>query len=115
MRVFLCCITYDDIQPKTSITTGITSSANLKEEGLAREFVNRIQGLRKDAGFTVTDKITIWIEKNDLITAAIKNNFSYICKETLAKQLNYEEPVVSNSKKINLIDGISINVSIVKN
>ena len=98
-----------------TVALDVKISEKLKEEGLAREFVNRIQGLRKDAGFTVTDKITIWIEKNDLISAAIKNNFSYICKETLTKQLNYEEPVVSNSKKINLIDGISINVSIVKN
>ena len=90
-------------------------SEGLKEEGLAREFVNRIQKLRKDGGFSVTDKLDICVEKNDLITAAIKNNFTYICEETLAKQLNYEENTISNPKKVELTNGISINVSLVKN
>jgi isoleucyl-tRNA synthetase len=98
-----------------TVALDITLSKELKEEGLAREFVNRIQGLRKDNGFAVTDKIEIWVEKNDLITTAIKNNFTYICEETLANQLNYEETVISNAKNVELIDGVSINISLVKN
>ena len=90
-------------------------SKELKEEGLAREFVNRIQRLRKDNGFEVTDRVKIWVEKNDLITTAIKNNFIYICEETLAEQLNYEKAIVSNATAVELIDGILINVSLVKN
>ena len=54
------------------------------------------------------------VEKNDLIISAIKNNLSYICEETLAEQLNYNEKKVSKAKKITLIDGILINVAIEK-
>jgi isoleucyl-tRNA synthetase len=97
-----------------TVALDITISKELKEEGFAREFVNRIQNLRKDNGFAVTDRIKIWVEKNDLITTAIKNNFSYICEETLADQLNYQETVINNAKKVELVDGISINISLVK-
>ncbi len=98
-----------------TVALDVVLSKELKDEGIAREFVNRIQGLRKDNGFSVTDKIDIWIKKNDLITPAIQNNFTYICEETLAKRLNYEETIVSNSTEIKLIDNIVINVSLVKN
>jgi isoleucyl-tRNA synthetase len=99
---------------RLTVALDITITEKLREEGLAREFVNRIQKLRKDSGFEVTDKITIWIEKNPLITAAIKNNFIYICEETLAEQLNYKESVVKNPIEIELVNGLSINVSLVK-
>ena len=99
----------------TTVALDITLSEELEEEGLAREFVNRIQNLRKDNGFEVTDKITICVEKNDLITTAIKNNFIYICEETLAEQLNYQETVIVNGIEVELINGLSINISLVKN
>ena len=97
-----------------TVALDVVISKELEDEGIAREFVNRIQGLRKDNGFSVTDKIDIWIKKNDLITTAIQNNFTYICEETLAGKLNYEENIVSNSTEIKLIDNITINVSLVK-
>lgn len=97
-----------------TVALDITISEKLKEEGLAREFVNRVQGLRKDNGFTVTDKINIWVEKNELLTRVFKNNFSYICEETLAEKLNYRDPVISNATKVELIDGILINISLEK-
>ena len=97
-----------------TVALDIVLSKELKQEGLARELVNRIQGLRKDAGLSVTDKVEIFIKKNDLISSAIKNNFTYICEETLAGKLNYEENIVSNSTEIKLIDNITINVSLVK-
>ena len=98
-----------------TVALDITLSEELKEEGLAREFINRVQSLRKDKGFEVTDKVAIWVEKNDLITSSIKNNFTYICEETLAEQLNYEETIISNAVRVELIDGISITISLEKN
>ncbi len=98
-----------------TVALDITLSEELKEEGLAREFINRIQTLRKDKGFEVTDKVAIWVEKNDLITSSIKNNFTYICEETLAEKLNYEETIISNAVRVELIDGISITISLEKN
>ena len=98
-----------------TVALDITLSEELKEEGLAREFINRVQALRKDKGFEVTDKVAIWVEKNDLITSSIKNNFTYICEETLAEKLNYEETIISNAVRVELIDGISITISLEKN
>ena len=98
-----------------TVALDINISNELKEEGIAREFINRIQKLRKDNGYAVTDKLTIWIEKNEFVTTAIKNNFSYICKETLAEQLHYQETIISKPKKIELTKDISINVALAKN
>ena len=97
-----------------TVALDITLSDELKEEGLAREFINRIQNLRKDSGLEVTDKVIIQVEKNDSLTSAIKNNFTYICDETLAVQLDFEAHTVLNGYEIELIDNISTKVLIIK-
>ncbi len=76
-----------------TVALDITITEELRDEGIARELVNRIQNLRKDSGFEVTDKIEIIIENNDLIGNAIKNNATYIKTETLATTLEVEEKV----------------------
>ena len=98
-----------------TVALDITLSDELREEGLAREFINRIQNLRKDSGLEVTDKVKIQVVKNDSLTAAIKNNFAYICDETLAVQLDFEEHSIMNGSEIELIDNISTKVLIIKN
>jgi isoleucyl-tRNA synthetase len=60
---------------------------DLIAEGLAREFVNRVQNMRKEAGFEVTDKIKIIFNGTDKLTKAIKIFTNYISAETLADQL----------------------------
>jgi isoleucyl-tRNA synthetase len=65
----------------------INLSEDLKNEGLARELVNRIQNIRKESGFEVTDKILVKIQQNSSLDNAIKNNLSYICSETLTNNL----------------------------
>jgi isoleucyl-tRNA synthetase len=59
----------------------------LKNEGIARELVNRIQNIRKDSGFEVTDTIQIVIETSAALEQAIKENEAYIKSETLAHSL----------------------------
>jgi len=81
---------------------------------LAREFINRIQNLRKDKGFEVTDKINILVEKNEALSSAIQNNFIYICDETLADQLKFINELNNPEDKIELVDGISAKVSVKK-
>ena len=66
-----------------TVALDVTVSPELREEGLAREFVNPIQNLRKDKGFEVTDKILVKIKENANLDTAIKNNMGYICSETL--------------------------------
>ena len=60
---------------------------NLIAEGLAREFVNRVQNMRKDAGFDVTDKINIDYNGNEILVNAIKIFTHYIASETLANKV----------------------------
>ena len=74
---------------KYTVALDVTMSAELKEEGIAREVVNRIQNFRKEAGFDVTDKINISLETSPLLNDAIQNNKNYICSETLANDLSF--------------------------
>jgi isoleucyl-tRNA synthetase len=74
-----------------TVALDITIDEELKQEGIARELVNRIQNLRKDSGFEVTDKIDIRILKDGLVERAVKSNISYIKNETLTSELNFEE------------------------
>ena len=70
-----------------TVALDITISPELKQEGIARELVNRIQNIRKDSGFEVTDKIKVELQRSGELESAIKNNESYIKDETLTEQL----------------------------
>ncbi|MGB5356182.1 MAG: isoleucine--tRNA ligase, partial [Eudoraea sp.] len=74
-----------------TVALDITIDENLKEEGIARELVNRIQNIRKESGFDVTDKIDIRILKDGLVEKAVRNNLKYIKNETLTSELDFEE------------------------
>ena len=97
-----------------TVALDITISQNLKDEGLAREFVNRLQNLRKEKNFEVTDMIHIEVEKNQAITNAINNNLEYICSETLAKALSFTEGGSFEGETIDLIDTLTASVKIIK-
>jgi isoleucyl-tRNA synthetase len=73
---------------KLTVALDVTLSDTLKEEGIARELVNRIQNIRKDKGFEVTDRISVLIQNKELIIKPVKNNLNYICNEILAESLN---------------------------
>ncbi len=70
-----------------TVALDVTISEELRQEGIARELVNRIQNLRKDSGFEVTDRITIKIQSANSLDEAIKNNEKYIKDETLANDI----------------------------
>jgi isoleucyl-tRNA synthetase len=78
------------VEAEAGITVAIDTelNENLLEEGLAREFVNRIQNMRKDAGFDVTDKIIINFTGSEKFVNAINNFNQYISTETLAEKLS---------------------------
>ena len=97
-----------------TVALDIKLTNELKDEGLAREFVNRIQNLRKEKEYLVTDRITIRVEKNENIERAFNNNLNYICNETLAVELNFSSSKLSNCEGLALIDNIVCNVLIDK-
>jgi len=98
-----------------TVALDITITETLRQEGIARELINRIQNLRKDKGFEVTDKIKLQIEKNSEINTPIENNFAYICSETLADSLDLVQ-VLDNEEKIEIeiIEGLKTFITIQK-
>ncbi|GAO30558.1 isoleucyl-tRNA synthetase [Geofilum rubicundum JCM 15548] len=69
----------------------ITISDELREEGIARELVNRIQNLRKDSGLDVTDKIKLSIQQHEAINGAVEKHKGYIGAQTLAAEVKLVE------------------------
>ena len=91
-------INYKDIEGlsvasdgKQTIALDLNLDEKLIEEGITREIVNRIQNIRKNKGFDVTDKIEINIEKTPKLEQALKSNLEYIKGETLAIKLYFSE------------------------
>ncbi len=78
-----------------TVALDITISAELKQEGIARELVNRIQNIRKDSGFEVTDKIKVILQQNAELQEAVVANQEYIKSETLTESLVFESEVTS--------------------
>lgn len=83
----------------------------LRNEGFAREFVNRVQNMRKDAGFDVTDRISIYYSGTVALNAALESMKEYIAHETLAVEVNSTVHAGEISSKEN-INGESCDISI---
>jgi len=93
-----------EIASKGSLTVAldITISEELKKEGNAREFINKIQTIRKDSNFELTDKIFVTISENAVLQSSITQYKEYICCEILAESLDFLP---------NLTDGLEIEVN----
>ena len=97
---------------KLTVALDVTISNELKQEGIARELVNRIQNLRKDLGFEVTDKIRVKSAVNHYFTEAINNNMSYICGEILAVSFVSDDQITDG--ELVEIDNHQLQISITK-
>jgi isoleucyl-tRNA synthetase len=95
-----------------TVALDINLSEELKQEGIARDFVNRIQNLRKESGFEVTDKIAIQLENtNEEVSKAVNNFKSYISTEVQALELEITD-AVSDAVEVEM-DEIKLKVKIV--
>ncbi len=72
---------------KLTVALDITLTDELRKEGVARELINRIQNIRKDSGFEVTDKIRVEIEAKEIVAGAIESYADYIASQTLAVEV----------------------------
>ena len=70
-----------------TVALDVTISDDLRKEGIARELINRIQNLRKDSGFEVTDRIDVTLQKDKQVIDAVDANMTYIKSETLTNEL----------------------------
>lgn len=97
---------------KTTVALDLTITDELKSEGIAREFINRVQNLRKDKDFDLTDRISISLEENSPFRKELTNNEQYICTEVLSDKIEF---VISlaNFEEIE-IDEVKFNVNIEK-
>ena len=95
-----------------TLSLDIRINEQLRYEGIAREFVNRVQNLRKFQEFEITDRIEIYLEKNILLEKVINQNYEYIVNETLAKKLHFTD-TLENAHNVSL-DEIEINLTIKK-
>ncbi len=76
-----------------TVALDVTITDALRKEGIARELVNRIQNLRKDSGFEVTDRIDVTLQKDELIVHAVETNMDYIKTETLTEELKIKDEI----------------------
>jgi isoleucyl-tRNA synthetase len=98
-----------------TIALDINLSEELKQEGIAREFINKIQNLRKENGFEVTDRIKLRIAKHEAYNVAVENHKEYICAQTLADELELADSVDSaRSKEVEIDKEVQAQIVIEK-
>ena len=100
---------------KLTVALDITVSDDLRYEGIAREFVNRIQNIRKEIGLDVTDKITVLIEDHEFVREAVKRHASYIASQTLATAVNLTHSLPGNNVRDVEIDEVAVKMVVRKN
>ena len=85
-------------QGNLTVALDVSITEELKDEGIARELVNRIQNLRKESGLEVTDKIRLYLKKDGVIDKAVELNAEYIKNETLTKELILKQEVENGNE-----------------
>ncbi|QIL38903.1 isoleucine--tRNA ligase [Pedobacter sp. HDW13] len=95
-----------------TVALDVTITEELKQEGISRELVNRIQNLRKELNFEVTDRIKVSLQNDNLVANAVAGNKAYICDEILADTLELTD-TVNNANKI-VIDDVELSISVTK-
>ena len=90
-------------QGNLTVALDVTITDELKNEGIARELVNRVQNIRKDSGFEVTDRIRLFLKRDGILENAIQENAEYIKNETLTNELIFKD-VIENGNNIEFDD-----------
>jgi len=100
---------------KLTVALDITVTDDLRYEGIAREFVNRIQNIRKETGYDVTDKITVQIEDHESVREAITRYAEYIGSQTLATAVTLMNNITGENIREVDIDEVVVKVVVTKN
>ena len=89
---------------RLTVALDINVTRELKEEGIARELINRIQNLRKESDFDVTDKITLCIGRHPEIDEAVEHLSQYIASQVLAESVELTETKDEKAKEVEIDD-----------
>ena len=101
-------------QGKLTVALDITITDSLQAEGDAREFINRMQRLRKDMNLDVTDRIRVQLERSGDISNSIMLYKDYICSEILAEEISLVDAVENNNVNLLTISDIPVRVIVLK-
>ena len=99
---------------KLTVALDITITEELRREGVARELVNRIQNIRKESGFEVTDKIRVEIEATELAAPAIESFAEYIAQQTLAVEVKGATAPAGEFVIDSEIDEVPLKIAVTK-
>ena len=98
-----------------TVALDISITEELRQEGVARELVNRIQNIRKESGFDVTDKIRVEIERHKLISDAVDTHGLYIGSQTLAESVTLADSIKNNgARRIDIDEDVYINIRVTR-
>ena len=98
-----------------TVALDVTVTRDLKAEGIAREFINRIQNLRKESGFDVTDKINISIRQHEALNDAILRHKEYIGSQTLASEIELVDEIIeNNAREVEIEEGVKTLIQVRK-
>jgi len=99
-----------------TIALDINLTEELKQEGIAREFINKIQNIRKESDFEVTDRIVLKIQKHDFYNLAVANFKDYISNQTLASELVMTDHLEEeNSTLVEIDTDVVARIQVVRN
>lgn len=101
-------------EDELTVALDTTITESLRLEGISRELVNRIQNIRKEQGFDVTDNIIVEIEKQETLCKAAEAFRDYICSETLTQKLIFSDKVACPLQTIDVIEGTELAIRITK-
>lgn len=101
---------------RITVALDVTITDELRHEGIAREFVNRIQNLRKELGLNVTDKINLTIQHHDQVSDSIKIHAAYIATQTLANSIEVVQAIsdAEGAKEVSIDDEIFTKIKITR-
>lgn len=95
-----------------TVALDVTVTKELVEEGIARELINRIQKIRKERSYNVTDRIAVELESKDFLFDAVNNYKGYICNEVLADSLQFSQHQSADAEIIDVNENeLKIKVS----
>lgn len=97
-----------------TVALDVTITEDLKKEAVARELVNRIQNIRKDSNFDVTDNIIVELQEEDLLKASCEQYKNYICNETLTRELILKPTISNPTTQIDVIEDRQLDIRITK-
>lgn len=95
-----------------TVALDITVNEELRQEGDAREFVNRVQNIRKDSSFELTDRISVTVQESPALKPSIIKFNDYICREILADNIDWS-PQIQGGTEIDINDTL-LKVAVIK-